>query len=370
MEDSVRLFIQLDQDGDGHLDAAELPPALYGLLNYDADGDGRVSAAEYLGALRQVQLEMSLDQQCRHQYGPNAEFDGVDSCRCKEGWVNENGRCVADTYGIGHKAQASCNYMEAASVVELSDATFLQMLQEGGTWVVMFYAPWCGHCMESKPAFEQAALEYAQAAALADYHRAQQGMAPGGFQEVQFAMLDGDHYSNIIKHEGIRGFPTTRLYSGGRMVRDYKGDRSVEDFLSFAAGVPQGAHHEAETLDAQCKMAYGAGSEFDGEMCDCRPGFKNVDGRCVPIEKPKRKARAPTKHRSYHEAAVYSGAQGQDAMNAAWRKQAAKAVQEDTVNYNRLCQQEFGIGAEYDGEMCTCRAGYVNRNGRCARVSY
>lgn len=50
--------------------------------------------------------------------------------------------------------------------------------------------------------------------------------------------------------------------------------------------------------------------------------------------------------------------------------QAAKAVQEDTVNYNRLCQQEFGIGAEYDGEMCTCRAGYVNRNGRCARVSY
>jgi hypothetical protein len=49
--------------GDGYLDAQELPPALYGLLNYDANGDGRISAAEYLGALRQVQLEMSLDQQ-------------------------------------------------------------------------------------------------------------------------------------------------------------------------------------------------------------------------------------------------------------------------------------------------------------------
>lgn len=49
--------------GDGYLDANELPPALYGLLNYDANGDGRISAAEYLGALRQVQLEMSLDQQ-------------------------------------------------------------------------------------------------------------------------------------------------------------------------------------------------------------------------------------------------------------------------------------------------------------------
>ena len=81
LDDSVRLFLNLDQDGDGHLDVHELPPALYGLLNYDQDGDGRISAAEYLGALRNVQLEMSLDQQCRHQYGPNAEFDGVDACR-------------------------------------------------------------------------------------------------------------------------------------------------------------------------------------------------------------------------------------------------------------------------------------------------
>jgi hypothetical protein len=55
-------------------------------------------------------------------------------------------------------------------------------------------------------------------------------------------MLDGDHYSNIVKHEGIRGFPTVRLYSGGRMVREYKGDRTVEDFLSFAAGVPSVSH--------------------------------------------------------------------------------------------------------------------------------
>jgi len=54
---------------------------------------------------------------------------------------------------------------------------------------------------------------------MADYQRAQQGLPPGGYQEVQFAMLDGDHYSNIVKHEGIRGFPTIRMYSQGRMVK-------------------------------------------------------------------------------------------------------------------------------------------------------
>eukprot|EP00960_Hanusia_phi_P031524 749337-Hanusia_phi.AAC.6 len=70
----------------------------------------------------------------------------------------------ARTYSRLPRAQASCSYMEAGAVVELSDATFLQMLQEGGTWIVMFYAPWCTHCMQAKPAYEQAALEYAQVA--------------------------------------------------------------------------------------------------------------------------------------------------------------------------------------------------------------
>ena len=41
--------------------------------------------------------------------------------------------------------------------------------------------------------------------------------------------------------------------------------------------------------DLTMQMAYGSGSEFDGEMCDCRPGFKNVNGKCIPAEAPRRK---------------------------------------------------------------------------------
>ncbi|KAJ1490440.1 thioredoxin-like protein [Baffinella frigidus] len=286
LDDSVRLFLQLDQDGDGHLDINELPPALYGLLNYDANNDGRISAAEYLGALRQVQLEMSLDQQCRQQYGNSAEFDGVDACRCKEGFINDNGRCVADQYGIGHQQKLTAGYMEAASVVELSDSTFLQMLQEGGMWVVMFSAPWCTHCTQSKPHFEQAA-------AMADYQRAQQGLPPGGYQEVQFAMIDGDHYSNIVKHEGIRGFPTIRMYSQGRMVKDYKGDRSVEDILSFAAGVPQGAHHESEQLDSQWRT--GPDRSSTGRcVTAARASRTSTASASPPRRRAARRARRPS----------------------------------------------------------------------------
>ena len=53
----------------------------------------------------------------------------LNSGRCKQGFINENGRCVADNYGVGHKNQASCSYIEAGAVVELSDSTFIQMLQ-------------------------------------------------------------------------------------------------------------------------------------------------------------------------------------------------------------------------------------------------
>ena len=69
---------------------------------------------------------------------------------------------------------------------------------------------------------------------MADYQRAQQGLPPGGYQEVQFAVIDGDHYSNIVKHEGIRGFPTIRMYSQGRMVkvRSPRGNASLF-FLHF-----------------------------------------------------------------------------------------------------------------------------------------
>lgn len=37
--------------------------------------------------------------------------------------------------------------------------------------------------------------------------------------------------------------------------------------------------------------------------------------------------------------------------------------------YNFLCEQQFGEGAEFDGEMCACKKGYVVRGGSCRRAS-
>jgi hypothetical protein len=63
-------------------------------------------------------VELGGRARCRQQYGPNAEFDGVDACRCKEGFINEGGNCIPDTYNIGHKNRYKTRYIEAGAVVE------------------------------------------------------------------------------------------------------------------------------------------------------------------------------------------------------------------------------------------------------------
>ena len=45
-------------------------------------------------------------------------------------------------------------------MIVLTDANFEAKLKDpDATWLLEFYAPWCGHCKEMAPAFEQAATE-------------------------------------------------------------------------------------------------------------------------------------------------------------------------------------------------------------------
>jgi protein disulfide-isomerase A6 len=82
---------------------------------------------------------------------------------------------------------------------------------------LQFYAPWCGHCQQLKPAWEQAA-------------KALKGI-------VNVAAVDCDEHKSVAGEHGIRGFPTIKFFyvsNGAVKSSDYNGGRSAKEIVAFA----------------------------------------------------------------------------------------------------------------------------------------
>ncbi|XP_028905095.1 protein disulfide-isomerase A2 [Ornithorhynchus anatinus] len=80
---------------------------------------------------------------------------------------------------------------------------------------VKFYAPWCTHCREMAPAWEE----------LADKYREQ--------EDILIAELDST--ANELEDFTISGFPTLKYFPAGpgRKVVEYKGARDLDAFSKF-----------------------------------------------------------------------------------------------------------------------------------------
>eukprot|EP00883_Tetradesmus_obliquus_P011814 jgi/Sobl393_1/4620/SZX79247.1 len=112
---------------------------------------------------------------------------------------------------------ADAFYSSSSGVVSLTESNFNSKIKSGGVWMVEFYAPWCGHCQQLKPAWEQAAK------ALAGI--------------VNVAAVDCDEHKSIAGEHGIRGFPTIKFFyvsNGVIKSSDYNGGRSAKEIVAFA----------------------------------------------------------------------------------------------------------------------------------------
>ena len=82
--------------------------------------------------------------------------------------------------------------------------------------LLMIHAPWCGHCKNMMPAYEEAAQELLDSGSASTLARIQAEDAGGEFMN---------------KH-GVRGFPTL-IVLGGTGKEFYEGGRSKEALLTF-----------------------------------------------------------------------------------------------------------------------------------------
>uniref|UniRef100_A0A5S6Q7G0 Thioredoxin domain-containing protein n=1 Tax=Trichuris muris TaxID=70415 RepID=A0A5S6Q7G0_TRIMR len=92
------------------------------------------------------------------------------------------------------------------------DERFLEA-KETGLWLVMLYAPWCGHCKRLLPTFDQVAR------ALSGSH-------------VQVTKLDCTKFPSLANKLKVNGYPTIRLYRHGEQF-EYTGERTKEAIMDF-----------------------------------------------------------------------------------------------------------------------------------------
>lgn len=106
----------------------------------------------------------------------------------------------------------------ASSVIDLTPKNFDEVvLKSGKPALVEFFAPWCGHCKNLAPVYEELATGFQHAAG-----------------KVSVAKVDADEHKSLGKRFGVTGFPTLKWFDGkSDKPEDYKGGRDLESLTKF-----------------------------------------------------------------------------------------------------------------------------------------
>ena len=132
----------------------------------------------------------------------------------------------------------------------LTEGGFEEYVQSHPYAFINFYAPWCIWCQRLEPTWER----LAEAVAAFDH---QEGHAS---LKVGIGKVDVPGNMEVGTSQGIRAFPTMRLFKKGESVADYREDRTVEALLKW---LKQKVDFEARTREWE--KSHGAQFHNDQE---------------------------------------------------------------------------------------------------------
>ncbi|KAH9873703.1 hypothetical protein IAQ61_004329 [Plenodomus lingam] len=137
----------------------------------------------------------------------------------------------AATAALALNAQAESMYSKGSSVLQINgmdydrviaNSNYTSAVPPTSTWhssyLTRFYAPWCGHCKNLKPAYETAAKSLA------------------GIAKVAAVNCDDEMNKPFCGKMGVQGFPTLKIVRPGKKpgkptVEDYQGPRSAKGIV-------------------------------------------------------------------------------------------------------------------------------------------
>ena len=128
---------------------------------------------------------------------------------------------------------------EESEVAHLSDESFETFLGDNPSVLVMYYAPWCGHCKALKPQYTEAAVILKE-------------------QEIdgKLAAVDATAETKLGSQFKINGYPTLKYFQNGEFMYDYGFARSTDAIIDFMKEPKAPPPPEPEWTDIPSKVAH------------------------------------------------------------------------------------------------------------------